>query len=156
MNDVVKTSFYDDRTKSQAYAELPLGFKFNKNLLNVGLVDPNDMSLPKLAQFSHYLEKNGLQSSEYRYNFWQRIFQPLASLVMIFLAIPFVLGALSTSTMGWRIVMGLLAGFAFFILDALLGQLCIVYQIPAVMAALLPPLAFAVVGVMLCRQLIKH
>lgn len=156
MKHVVKTTFYADRTKSQAFSVVPWDLKFNANLLNVGLVDPNELSLPKLVKFTHYLEQNGLQTNEYKYNFWQRIFQPFASLVMIFLAIPFVLGALSTSTMGWRIVVGILTGFAFFILDALLGQLCIVYQLPAFLAALLPPLLFAVFGVMLSRKLIRH
>ena len=156
MKGVVKTTFYPDRVKSQAFAEAPWDLKINTNLLNVGLVDPNEMSLSRLSKFARYLEQNGLQSSEYRYNFWQRIFQPIASLVMIFLAIPFVLGALHTSTMGWRIVVGIIAGFAFFILDALLGQLCVVYQIPTFMAALIPPLIFAVIGVLLSKRLIRQ
>lgn len=156
MKDVVKTTFYPDRVKSQSFPETPWDLKINTNLLNVGVVDPNELSLPKLVKFARYLEQNGLQSSEYRFNFWQRIFQPLSSLVMIFLAIPFVLGALSTSTMGWRIVIGILTGFAFFILDALLGQLCIVYQIPTLMAALLPPLIFAALGLLLSRRLITR
>jgi len=155
MKDVVKTTFYPDRVQSQTFPEAPWDLKMNTNLLNVGLVDPNEMSLTRLSKFAHYLEQNGLQSSEYRYNFWQRVFQPFSSLVMIFLAIPFVLGALHTSTLGWRIVVGILAGFAFFILDALLGQLCVVYQIPTMMAALIPPLIFALVGVLLSKQLIR-
>jgi lipopolysaccharide export system permease protein len=156
MKEGVKTTFYNERTKSESFAEAPWDLKLNSNLLSIGLVDPNEMSLTKLAKFSHYLEQNGLQASEYQFNFWQRIFQPLASIVMIFLAIPFVLGALSNSTMGWRIVMGILVGFAFFILNAMLGQLCIVYQIPPLFAALVPPLLFAIIGILLSRQLIRN
>ncbi|VVC75797.1 Lipopolysaccharide export system permease protein LptG [Aquicella siphonis] len=156
MHDVVKTSFYTNRTKSQVFTELPWELKLNSNLLNVGLVDPNEMSLSKLIKFIRYLKQNGLQANEYQFTLWQRVFQPLASLVMIFLAIPFVLGALSTSTMGWRIVVGILAGFAFFILNAMLGQLCVVYQIPALFAAFLPPLLFAALGVLLLKKLIRH
>lgn len=156
MKDGVKTTFYNERTKSQSFAEAPWDLKLNPNLLNIGLVDANEMSLSKLAKFSRYLEQNGLQASEYKFNFWQRIFQPIASIVMIFLAIPFVLGALSHSTMGWRIVIGILAGFAFFILNAMLGQLCVVYQIPPLFAALLPPLLFAIFGFLLSKQMIRH
>ena len=156
LRDVVKTSFYPDRTKSRSFAEMPLDLKFNENLLNAGVMEPGELSLPKLTKFAHYLEENGLQSSEYRFNFWQRLLQPFASLVMIFLAIPFVLGALSTSTMGWRIVVGILVGFTFFILNELLGQLSIVYQISPFMAALLPPLLFAIFGVLLSRRLIRN
>lgn len=156
MHDAVKTTFYHERTKSEALPEASWNLKFNPNLLNIGLVDPNEMSLPKLAKFSRYLESNGLQAREYQYNFWQRIFQPLSSLIMIFLAIPFVLGALSTSTIGWRIVMGILVGFAFFISNALLGQLSIVYQLPAILAAILPLILFAGVGVFLVNRLIRR
>lgn len=156
MHDVVKTTFYDERTKSQQISELPLDFKLNTNLLNVDLIDPNEMSLPKLLKFTRYLEKNGLQASEYRFNFWQRVFQPLASLVMIFLAIPFVLGGFSRSTMGWRIILGVMAGFGFFILNALLSELCIVYQIQPLLAALLPTIMFAMIGLVLCKQYLRQ
>lgn len=156
LKNVVKTTFYADRTKSEAYPALPFDLKFNTNLLNAGVFEPAELSLPKLAKFARYLEQNGLQSSEYRFNFWQRIFQPFASLVMILLAIPFVLGAFSTYSMGWRIVIGILVGFAFFILNELLGQLSIVYQISPFFAALLPPAVFAVLAVLLSKRLIRR
>ncbi|MBX3708790.1 MAG: LPS export ABC transporter permease LptG [Gammaproteobacteria bacterium] len=156
MSDVVKTTFYHQHTKSTSYPELEWDLKFNANLLNIGLIDPSEMSLFKLAKFAHYLQQNELQASEYQFNFWQRVFQPVASLVMIFLAIPFVLGAFSTSAMGLRIIIGILTGFAFFILNAMLGQLCVVYQIPAILAALLPPVIFAAFGVILSNKLIRR
>lgn len=156
MYDAVKTMFYKDRTKSQAFPQAEWNLKFNPTLLKVGLVEASEMSLPKLAKFSHYLVQNGLQATEYQFEFWRRVLQPLASVVMIFLAIPFVLGALSTVTIGWRILAGIVTGFAFFIFNALLGQLCIVYQLPAILAALLPLLVFSVLGVLLTNRLIRR
>jgi len=156
MNNVVKTTFYNDRTRSEIIKQVPWNLKLNPNLFNVGLVEPKEMSLPKLAKFARYLEHNGLQATQYRYNFWLRVFQPIACLVMIFLAIPFVLGAMSTSTMGWRIIVGVIAGFLFYILNAFLGQLCIVYQVPAIFAAALPLVVFIIIGMLLCNRLIKR
>jgi lipopolysaccharide export system permease protein len=156
MKEGVKTTFYPERTKSESFVQAPWDLKFNSNLLTIGLLEPSELSLPKLAKFSRFLEQNGLQASEYRYNFWQRLFQPLASLVMIFLALPFVLGAYSNATMGWRIIVGISLGIAFFILDALLGQLCIVYQLPAVLAALIPSLIFALFGWFMSRRMIRY
>jgi lipopolysaccharide export system permease protein len=156
MKDVVKTSFYHDRTKSQFFPQAEWTLKFNANLLNIGLIDPKQMTLPKLAKFARYLEQNGLQASGYQYNFWQRIFQPFAALIMVFLAIPFVLGALSTSTLGWRIIVGIMVGFIFFISNAFLGQLCIVYQLPAVLAASFPLIVFGIFGLFLSSQLIRR
>lgn len=155
MHNVVKTTFYDERTKSQSFPHAAWDLKFNPTLLNVSLVEPNEMSLSKLSKLANYLEQNGLQSSEYRFDFWKRIFQPLASLVMVFLAIPFVLGTFSTSTLGRRILIGILVGFAFFILNAILAQLCIVFQLPAMLAAVLPAILFGMVGVYLSNRLIR-
>lgn len=156
MHDVVKTVFLGDRTKSQSYPQVEWDLKFNPNLLNVGLVEPNEMSLSKLAKFSRYLKQNGLQASEYQFEFWQRVLQPFASLIMIVLSIIFVLGAMSSSTMGWRIIVGLMVGFAFFICNALLGQICIVYQVPAIAAALTPILIFAAFSYFLTRYIVKR
>lgn len=154
MHDVLKTTLYNDRAKSQALPVVDLNLKINTNLLNAGLVEPGEMSLSRLLKFAQYLEQNGLQSSEYRFEFWQRVFMPVISLIMIFLAIPFVLGAFSAASLGWRLMVGAITGFTFFILNAFLGQLCVVYQVPALFAALLPLLGFAALGVFLSKKML--
>ena len=156
MIDVVKTSFYHDRTRSASIPKADWNIKLNLNLLNVGLVDPNEMTLGKLKKFATYLEQNGLQPTEYQYEFWQRIFKPFAAIIMVLLAIPFVLGTLSTSALGWRIVVGILVGFVFYISNSLLGELSIVYQVPPFFAALLPLIVFMLITVYLTRQLIRR
>lgn len=156
MYDVVKTLFYGDRTRSVAMPSMDWNLKLNLNLLNVGLVDPNEMTLGKLHRFSAYLKQNGLQASEYQYEYWQRIFKPFAALIMVMLAIPFVLGAFSTAPMGWRIVVGILVGFIFFISNSLLGELSIVYQVPPILAALFPLIIFFFIAFYLSKQLIRR
>jgi lipopolysaccharide export system permease protein len=155
MHDAVKTTFLTNRTMSEAQPDMLWDLKFNAHLLNTGMIEPNEMSLSKLKKFARYLEQNGLRSSQYRFEFWERVFTPLASLVMIFLAIPFVLGAFRQAAMGWRLMAGVITGFVFFILNAFLGQLCIVYQIPPSMAALLPIAVFAVIGILLAKNMLK-
>lgn len=153
MKDVVETAIFNDHTKTANYATLPLEAKLNPNLFNIGLIDAEEMSLPKLAAFAGYLKQNGLQAREYEYNFWKRLIQPISSIVMILLAVPFVVGSLTNRTIGWRILVGLLAGFAFFILDAFLGELCIVYQLPAILAAAIAPFIFIILIFILSKPL---
>ena len=152
MNDGVKTKFYADETKSQVFQKESWNLIFNPNLLNIGLMNANEMSLNKLANLSDYLEQNGLEATEYQYVFWRRIFQPLASLVMIFLSIPFVLGVMGSSTLGMRLLIGTIVGFVFFIANAFLGQLCIVYQFPAFLAVSFPIFLFAIVGLLMFKR----
>lgn len=154
MHDVVKTTINKNRARSESIKSKPWDLSFNKNLLNTGRVEPDELSLGKLHSFAKYLDENGIQSIQYRFEFWERVFTPLASLVMIFLAIPFVLGALRSLPMGMRLVVGVLVGFAFFILNAFLAQLCIVYQVPPVLAAFMPILIFALIGLFLAKKLL--
>jgi len=122
-------------------------------LFNVGFDDPNEMNLIKLYHYIQYRQQNGLQVSRYQLAFWKRLYQPLATLVMMFLAIPFVFfGSMRTMTMGLRIIFGIMMGLSFFILNELLGQLSIVFQISAPLAALFPIVLFAGIGFLLVRK----
>jgi lipopolysaccharide export system permease protein len=152
-DQVVKTAFYKDRTKSESLSASTWDIIFNPNLLNAGLLEAEEMSLSRLYRFIHYLKQNRLQSSEYEYEFWQRVFRPLASLLMIFLALPFVIGLLNKAALGRRILFAILIGFSFFIVNALLAQLSIVFQLPAFYAALFPLLLFALLGYFLVNIL---
>lgn len=156
MHEAVKTRFFNERTMSEEIADLPWELSFNNHLLSTGREEPAEMTLRKLVSFANYLDKNGLQSSQYRFEFWGRILMPLASIVMVLLAIPFVLGMSRHSAMGWRLLVGIMVGVVFFLLNSLLGQLCIVYQVPAMLAAFIPILVFASIALFLAKFWLRH
>jgi lipopolysaccharide export system permease protein len=68
---------------------------------------------------------------------------------MIFLAVPFIFGPLRSVSMGFRIVTGVIVGAGFFILNQFFGPISQVYQIPAILAAVLPTITFAIMGTFL-------
>src|SRR5690606_23325576 len=111
--------------------------------------EPEEMPLTQLSGFMRHLTKNGVQATEFQFSFWKRILQPLTILVMLFLAVPFVFTAPRAVNLGWQMLLGIVTGFVFYILDSLLGQLSIVYQLPPFLAALFPILLFAGVGYLL-------
>jgi lipopolysaccharide export system permease protein len=147
LTDMVKTTFQNNNsTSSEQAASGTWNLKINPTLLNVGLVEPEELSLHKLASYSKHLVENGLQASRFQFEFWKRVFQPITTLVMILLAIPFVFGAPRSVTMGWRILFSVMIGFAFYLLNAFLGQFSIVFQISPFIAALFPTVLFALLG----------
>ncbi len=146
LRDVVKTSFLQDKTVSEKMAALTWNISLKPNLLNVGLIEPQEMSLPVLYKYSRHLVENKSQATRFQFELWKRILQPLMTLVMILLAIPFVFGSPRSVTMGWRILLGVIVGFVFYIMNALLGQFSVVFQISPFVSALLPTLVFAVLG----------
>lgn len=146
LHDVVKTTFSRDRTVSEHTILGTWNLVLNPNLLNVGLISPEDMSLIDLHRYTQHLIENKSQATSFQFAFWKRIFQPLTTLVMILLAIPFVFAAPRSVTMSWRIVTGVMVGFVFYILNALLGQFSVVFQISPFISALMPLLLFAGMG----------
>ncbi len=153
LHDLEKTTFLDNRTKSERLSEATWDLTLNPNILSVGLLEPEEMPLTKLSGFIRHLHKNGLQATEFQFSFWKRLLQPLTILVMLFLAVPFVFTAPRSINLGWQMLLGVVIGFVFYILDSLLGQLSVVYQLPPFFAALLPILLFAGVGYFLLLRM---
>lgn len=154
LKNVKQTSFFPDRTSSESIAILPWQVKLNTDLFN-DIIEPSEMSLKKLARFSQYLKQNGLQASSYEYAFWQRILQPFVDLMMVLIAIPFAFNASYRNQYGMQMVSGVLLGISFFIADAFLEQVCIVYQLPAWSAALLPLIVLGMIGYYFLRKVFK-
>jgi lipopolysaccharide export system permease protein len=152
LHDLAKTTFKHDRAYSKKVANATWDLVLNPNILSVGLVAPEEIPLMNLAKFTHHLVKNGLQATEFQYSFWKRVLQPLTILVMLFLAVPFVFTAPRSVNMGWPMLLGIGTGFVFYILDSLLGQLSVVYQLSPFFAALMPIVLFAGVGILLMRR----
>jgi lipopolysaccharide export system permease protein len=156
IHNLVKTSFGKEETVSQQIPSGVWDFSLNPNLVSVGLVEPEELSLMKLADYSRHLVKNGMQGSQaprFQFAFWKRVFQPLTTLVMILLAVPFVFGAPRSVTMGWRVLFGVIVGFTFYILNSFFGQFSVVYQVSPLLAALLPTVLFALGGYMVMWRL---
>ena len=146
LHKMVKTTFKKDHTVSQNFDNATWDLQLNPNLLNVGLQEPEDMSLRSLDKYAQHLTENNEQATSFQFEFWKRVFQPLATLVMLLLSIPFVFNASRSVSMGWRIMLGVMVGFSFYMLNAFLGQLSVVYQLSPVIAALFPTVLFAVIG----------
>lgn len=118
----------------------------------VGTKDIEDLSLIGLWQTIQYREANALDVKPYQLAFWQKLGRPFATLVMMFLAIPFIFGPLRSATMGLRMLVGILVGFAFYTFNELFGPLTLVYPIPPILGALLPSCFFFGLGLILMRK----
>ena len=143
---VKQTEFLPNQTKSAQFDTQEWGINLSPQVLGLTMVDTDQSSLPELYQYIKSRKQSGLNPTHYEFIFWQRSFQPLATLVMIILAVPFVFGPLRTATMGLRMLAGVITGFGFHILNQFLGPLSVVYQVPPIIAALAPSLFFAALG----------
>lgn len=145
LHQLAKTTFANDHTYSEIVDKGTWNLTMNPSLLDVGLVEPKELSLVNLAKYSQHLAENGQNATRFEFEFWKRIFQPITTLVMVLLAIPFVFVAPRSVSMGKRILLGVIIGFVFYIMNAFLGQFSVVFQITPWVAAILPTLLFSVV-----------
>lgn len=151
-NNVHTSQFEPDQILVKHFPQQIWAVSFDPKLITALNMNTTQTTLPKLYGYIRYLDSNGLSSSAYAFNFWKRAFQPLATLVMIGLGIPFIFGQLRNMTMGLRILIGVIIGFVFYTFNEFLGPFSLVYQVPPLWAALTPILLFAGVDVILWRK----
>lgn len=135
--------------RSKSYATLPWQLNLAPNVFQMSLKKPDEMNLVELWHFIRSRRANGLKVSGYQINFWQRVYQPLAMIVMMFLAVPFVFGSLRNLTLGFRISIGVIVGFAFIMMSNIVGELSVLVSVPPVLSTLLPIIVFGFLGVVL-------
>ena len=78
--------------------------------------------------------------------FWDKIFKPFSTVIMLFLSMPFIFGRHRSSNPSQRIVVGVFIGIAFFIISSILPNLGMVLGIVPIVSILLPNLFFIMVG----------
>lgn len=118
----------------------------------VGVKDLDELSITGLWKTIRYRQANHLDAKPYLLAFWQKMMRPFATLVMMFLAIPFIFGPLRSATMGLRMLVGVMIGFVFFTINQLFGPLTLVYHLPPILGASLPTLLFLGGGIYLLRK----
>ena len=128
-------------------------FNIYPYIFTANQVDPTMMSLTKLWGYMVFQDKSGQSATTYEYTFWRRVFQPFSTIVMMFLAVPFVFGSLRSVTIGLRMVFGMMLGGSFYLLNQFLGPVSLVYQVPPILAASIPSLLFVAVGIYLMRRM---
>ncbi|MFA7592480.1 MAG: LPS export ABC transporter permease LptG [Thiohalobacteraceae bacterium] len=121
-------------------------------LLSVVTIAPEDLSARDLYRYARYMRSNGLDAGRYELAFWQRVFAPLAGLVMLFLSIPFVFGPLRSVSAGQRLLWGIMTGVAFFLLNRTMSHMGQIYGFPPLLSALAPSLLFLGGGLWVMRS----
>jgi lipopolysaccharide export system permease protein len=114
----------------------------NPDLVKIVDIRPENLSSLGLYKYIQYLKDNNRRSAEQELAFWKRLSYPLVSTVMVLLAIPFVFGSSRSVTIGQRILVGALWGIGFFMLNQIVTNFGLVYNISPILSAFLPPLLF--------------
>ena len=124
------------------------------DLFKVLNLEPEDMSATELWQYSQYLDENELESDSFWLAFWVKVFTPLTGVGMLMIAVPLVLTSSSRSGgAGRRILIGVMIGVAFYVLNRVVNQMGVIYGVTPVLSAGLPSLLVIAISAVLIRRI---
>jgi lipopolysaccharide export system permease protein len=152
LEEIHKTTMSDAGVQQQTVDQAVWESPFTPDLVEFAMVKPERLSALGLYRYLSYLKENNLNTAYYEHAFWQKLIYPVATGVMIFLAIPMVLGRLGSVGIGQRIVVGVIVGVVFHILQQVAGHAGVVYGMSPMLSATLPTLLFFILGAWLLRR----
>ncbi len=121
-------------------------------LLRAVLVHPTMLPLHELYRYIRVMRENSQSAIDYEVAFWSKLATPPATLVMLFLSVPFVLAHSRFVSMGQRLFLGVAVGMAFYTLNRGMSYVALVYGINPMVTALIPAAAFLAIGVFMIRR----
>ncbi|MEW5888593.1 MAG: LPS export ABC transporter permease LptG [Pseudomonadota bacterium] len=142
LTGVVQTVFENNRASVVRTAEVEWQSALSPDILSVLLLKPERMSVVNLYLYIRHLSENNLKTQRYQIAAWKKIIYPLASLVMMALALPFAylqdrMGAVSV-----KVFAGIMLGITFHTLNGLFSNLGIINSWPPFFSAITPSLLF--------------
>lgn len=153
LEDIRVTDLGKNETSTQDISSVEWKTNIRPDLLaNEILVQPDNLSISELDRKINYLQKQGLSTSKYELGYWQKVFQPLSTIGLVFVAISFIFGPLRESTMGMRIVTGMVVGLLFKFIQDLMAPASLVFGFYPVLAVIVPITACFIFGYFLFRR----
>ncbi|MGY5450548.1 LPS export ABC transporter permease LptG [Agarivorans sp. MS3-6] len=132
------TDFSDDGVIRQVYDDYPWSSTLTPDKLSVVTIKPHDLSISGMYSYIGYLKQNKQDPARYELALARKLMMPILTGIMMLLALSFVFGPLRSSSMGAKIMLGVVAGFSYYILDQVLGSMSLVYGVPPYFSAAIP------------------
>jgi len=152
LNNMRETLFAGDSASTRVEETVTVPVLLAPELINVVVLKPENMSVQDIRQFLGYLETNGLETQAYRYALYSRLVTPVSVLLMLFISVPFVFGSLRSTGTGQRFLVGIMAGFGYFLANQLAGQAGQVYGWSPLLVSIVPGLTVMLAGIYALRR----
>ncbi|MEI6860055.1 MAG: LPS export ABC transporter permease LptG [Shewanella sp.] len=152
LTDVKQTDLTKNKVTLTELAQYRWDSTLTPDKLSVVSVKPESLSIQGLVNYLDYLKVNKQDPGRYELALWRKIMQPVTVAVMMLVALSFIFGPLRSVTMGARVLLGVIAGFTFYISSEIFGPLTLVYGLPAFLGAAMPALIFSSIAIYFIRK----
>ncbi|MTI12442.1 LPS export ABC transporter permease LptG [Sansalvadorimonas verongulae] len=152
LEGVEASQFHDDKVESRVAATETWQTSLTTTLLKVVVMKPENLSISGLYTYINYLQKQGLDSGEYKLAMYKKALQPAAIFALVLIGMSFVFGPLRAVSMGLRLFSGVITGVTFMIIQNLMGPASLVFGFSPFVAVLVPILVCFAVGAVLLKR----
>lgn len=146
LTGVRQTELADDAATVSQLPVMQWTGSLSPEVLRLFVLEAESLTMPGLVRLINYLESNRLDSAEYRMELWRKLMAPFTVMAMMIFAIPFVLGSLRSSGAGQRLLIGILVGVGFYVINEVSANLGQIYHWPPFLAAAVPSIVLSVSG----------
>ncbi len=116
------------------------------------VTSPGDLSTRTLWALIRHLKGNGLDARIQEFEFWSRLARTTAIIFAALLAVPFVFGNLRSAGSGARLLIGVMIGLVFFLVQRLVESGTIVFNASPVVLAWTPTALLGAVALILIAR----
>ena len=147
LNGVVKTVLEGDTARVESAETGEWRSAINPELLAVLMLTPERMSLYGLINYTRHLIENRQRTERYEIALWKKIVYPLATLVMVALALPFGYSHNRVGGVSLKIFAGVMLGILFYALNGLSSNLGAINSWPPMLSATAPSALFLLAAI---------
>lgn len=141
-SNVLQTRFLPDQTQLVHLNDMRWASALTPEMISVVMVAPERMAIGSLYQYVKHLSGNKQKTGRYEVAYWKKLLYPFAALVMMALALPFALGNQRSVNLGARVLVGVMLGITFYLLNALFSNLGVINAWPPLLSAAAPSALF--------------
>lgn len=138
LRQIKRTEIAEKIAQAGQASEIKWKSNIAPELLNSVVVSPDNLSLSDLFNYVDFLQENKQKTQVFELALWGRIVNPLVIFVMLLVSAPFVIGIRRGTSVGSRIIIGVLIGMSFNVFSKIAGHLGLVYDLNPALMAILP------------------
>ena len=124
---VQRTEFGEREARLENLEHYEWRGSLSPKVLRLFVLKAKSLSTQGLVQLISYLEENGLDSTEQHLSLWRKFMEPVTVMAMMLFAVPFVFGSLRNSGAGLRLMIGVLIGVGFYVINEITANFGQIY-----------------------------
>lgn len=152
LEDIKQSIISTEQMQSATRAQQDWKSAIAPDLLDLSVVNPDNLSLIDLAKYVNFLKGNHQKSLQFELALWGRVVNPLVTFIMLLVSAPFVIGIKRGISAGGRMLIGVVIGMGFNIIDKIVGHLGLIYELNPPLVAFTPSLIVLALAIRAIRR----